>query len=115
MKIASIVSAVISSLMPMAFAEAAEKPGEGIPAVDYHYGMQLDIEKVLHRTDTFPKGSYAECEIEGVKVRIAGIAKGSGMIAPDMATMLAFIGHMVAWQAVVSPGYFAGRRCHPNE
>jgi len=42
-------------------------------------------------TDTFPKGSYAECEIEGVKVRIAGIAKGSGMIAPDMATMLAFI------------------------
>ncbi|OYX13928.1 MAG: bifunctional ornithine acetyltransferase/N-acetylglutamate synthase, partial [Brevundimonas diminuta] len=42
-------------------------------------------------TDTFPKGAYAECEIEGVKVRIAGIAKGSGMIAPDMATMLAFI------------------------
>ncbi len=42
-------------------------------------------------TDTFPKGSYAECEIEGVKVRVAGIAKGSGMIAPDMATMLAFI------------------------
>lgn len=29
--------------------------------------------------------------------------------------MLAFIGHMVAWQAVVSPEYFAGRRCHPNE
>ncbi len=42
-------------------------------------------------TDTFPKGSYAECEIEGFKVRIAGIAKGSGMIAPDMATMLGFI------------------------
>ena len=42
-------------------------------------------------TDTFPKGSYAEAEIEGYKVRIAGVAKGSGMIAPDMATMLAFI------------------------
>lgn len=42
-------------------------------------------------TDTFPKGSFAACEIEGVPVRIAGIAKGSGMIAPDMATMLAFI------------------------
>ncbi len=42
-------------------------------------------------TDTFPKGAYAECEIEGFKVRIAGIAKGSGMIAPDMATMLGFI------------------------
>lgn len=42
-------------------------------------------------TDTFPKGSFAECRIEGHSVRIAGIAKGSGMIAPDMATMLAFI------------------------
>ena len=42
-------------------------------------------------TDTFPKGAYAEAEIEGVKVRVAGVAKGSGMIAPDMATMLAFI------------------------
>ncbi len=42
-------------------------------------------------TDTFPKGSYAECRIDGHTVRIAGIAKGSGMIAPDMATMLAFI------------------------
>ena len=50
-------------------------------------------------TDTFPKGSYAECEIEGVKVRIAGIAKGSGMIAPDMATMLAFI----VTDAAISP------------
>jgi len=47
--------------------------------------------KGIMTTDTFPKGSYAECEIEGVKVRVAGIAKGSGMIAPDMATMLAFI------------------------
>ena len=42
-------------------------------------------------TDTFPKGSYVETAIDGFKVRIAGIAKGSGMIAPDMATMLAFI------------------------
>ncbi|MBB5745153.1 bifunctional glutamate N-acetyltransferase/amino-acid acetyltransferase ArgJ [Brevundimonas variabilis] len=42
-------------------------------------------------TDTFPKGAYAECEIEGFRVRLAGIAKGSGMIAPDMATMLGFI------------------------
>jgi glutamate N-acetyltransferase/amino-acid N-acetyltransferase len=42
-------------------------------------------------TDTFPKGAYATAVIEGVTVRIAGIAKGSGMIAPDMATMLAFV------------------------
>lgn len=47
--------------------------------------------QAIMTTDTFPKGSYAECRIEGVKVRIAGIAKGSGMIAPDMATMLSFV------------------------
>jgi glutamate N-acetyltransferase/amino-acid N-acetyltransferase len=42
-------------------------------------------------TDTFAKGSGRTCEIEGVKVSIAGIAKGSGMIAPNMATMLSFV------------------------
>jgi glutamate N-acetyltransferase / amino-acid N-acetyltransferase len=42
-------------------------------------------------TDTFPKGAGASCEIDGVRVNIAGIAKGSGMIAPNMATMLAFV------------------------
>jgi glutamate N-acetyltransferase/amino-acid N-acetyltransferase len=47
--------------------------------------------RAIMTTDTFPKGSVAESEIDGVKVRIAGIAKGSGMIAPDMATMLSFI------------------------
>jgi glutamate N-acetyltransferase/amino-acid N-acetyltransferase len=50
-------------------------------------------------TDTFPKGAYAEAEIDGVKVRIGGIAKGSGMIAPDMATMLSFI----ATDAAIAP------------
>jgi glutamate N-acetyltransferase/amino-acid N-acetyltransferase len=42
-------------------------------------------------TDTFPKGASAEIEIDGQTVRIAGIAKGSGMIAPDMATMLVYV------------------------
>jgi glutamate N-acetyltransferase/amino-acid N-acetyltransferase len=42
-------------------------------------------------TDTFPKGAGGACEIDGVAVNIAGIAKGSGMIAPNMATMLAFV------------------------
>lgn len=42
-------------------------------------------------TDTFPKGAFATALIDGAPVRIAGIAKGSGMIAPDMATMLAFV------------------------
>ena len=42
-------------------------------------------------TDTFPKGAAAEVEIDGQVIHIAGIAKGSGMIAPDMATMLVYI------------------------
>ena len=42
-------------------------------------------------TDTFPKGSAAEIKIDGQPVKIAGVAKGSGMIAPDMATMLVYV------------------------
>ena len=59
-----------------------------------------NVAKAIMTTDTFPKGAYAEAEIEGVKVRIAGVAKGSGMIAPDMATMLGFI----FTDAALSPG-----------
>jgi glutamate N-acetyltransferase / amino-acid N-acetyltransferase len=42
-------------------------------------------------TDTFPKAATASAEIAGHQVTMNGIAKGSGMIAPDMATMLAFL------------------------
>lgn len=42
-------------------------------------------------TDTFPKGATATIMGEGGPIHIAGIAKGSGMIAPDMATMLVYI------------------------
>jgi glutamate N-acetyltransferase/amino-acid N-acetyltransferase len=42
-------------------------------------------------TDTFKKGASAQIEIGGKTVSISGIAKGSGMIAPDMATMLVYI------------------------
>jgi len=42
-------------------------------------------------TDTFPKAATRIARIDGVEVRITGIAKGSGMIAPDMATMLCFV------------------------
>ena len=50
-----------------------------------------DAARAIMTTDTFAKGAVAEALIDGVKVRIAGIAKGSGMIAPNMATMLAFV------------------------
>jgi len=47
--------------------------------------------QAIMTTDTFPKGATATAKIDGHTVRINGIAKGSGMIAPDMATMLAFV------------------------
>jgi glutamate N-acetyltransferase/amino-acid N-acetyltransferase len=55
--------------------------------------------QAIMTTDTFAKGATATAQIDGVTVRINGIAKGSGMIAPDMATMLAF----VATDANLSP------------
>ncbi len=42
-------------------------------------------------TDTYPKGATRTVDMDGGAVTINGIAKGSGMIAPDMATMLAFV------------------------
>ena len=47
--------------------------------------------KAIMTTDTFRKEVAVEIEINGIKVTIAGIAKGSGMIHPNMATMLGFI------------------------
>ncbi len=47
--------------------------------------------RAIMTTDTFAKGAVRTATIGGTTVTIAGIAKGSGMIAPDMATMLSFI------------------------
>ena len=47
--------------------------------------------EAIRTTDTFAKGAGASASIGGRTVHISGIAKGSGMIAPDMATMLGFI------------------------
>lgn len=51
----------------------------------------LDAAKTIMTTDTFAKVATASVDIDGVDVRIYGLAKGSGMIAPDMATMLSFV------------------------
>jgi glutamate N-acetyltransferase / amino-acid N-acetyltransferase len=72
-------------------------PHERITAVLGDLHAKLDpagIEnaaRAIMTTDTFPKGASATVEIDGKTVSIAGIAKGSGMIAPDMATMLVYI------------------------
>ncbi len=47
--------------------------------------------RAIMTTDTFPKGACATADLPGGPVRIAGIAKGSGMIAPDMGTMLVYV------------------------
>lgn len=51
-------------------------------------GWQAAASAIL-TTDTFPKGAFAA--VAGTDAHVVGIAKGSGMIAPDMATMLAFV------------------------
>jgi len=50
-----------------------------------------DAARAIMTTDTFPKLATRQAEIDGKIVTLNGIAKGSGMIAPDMATMLAFL------------------------
>ncbi|WP_374444962.1 bifunctional glutamate N-acetyltransferase/amino-acid acetyltransferase ArgJ [Stella sp.] len=47
--------------------------------------------RAIMTTDTYPKGVTATADIGGTTVTINGIIKGSGMIAPDMATMLGFV------------------------
>jgi glutamate N-acetyltransferase/amino-acid N-acetyltransferase len=51
----------------------------------------LDAARAIMTTDTYPKVATASVEIDGVRMTFNGIAKGAGMIAPDMATMLSFI------------------------
>jgi glutamate N-acetyltransferase/amino-acid N-acetyltransferase len=47
--------------------------------------------RAIMTTDTFPKGATATATIDGTPVRLNGFAKGSGMIGPDMATLLAYV------------------------
>jgi glutamate N-acetyltransferase/amino-acid N-acetyltransferase len=54
-------------------------------------GGWMDAAKAIMTTDTFPKVATATVRLGKAKVTINGMAKGAGMIAPDMATMLAFI------------------------
>jgi glutamate N-acetyltransferase/amino-acid N-acetyltransferase len=51
----------------------------------------LAAAKAIMTTDTFPKVATTTAVMGGVEVRISGMAKGAGMIAPDMATMLSFV------------------------
>ena len=57
--------------------------------------------EAIMTTDTVPKTFGIETEIGGVRVRVGGMAKGSGMIAPDMATMLS----VITTDAAVAPDF----------
>ena len=61
----------------------------------------LSAAEAIGTTDTFAKGAGASADLAGTRVELAGIIKGSGMIAPDMATMLGYI----ATDAAVAPAF----------
>ncbi|AZL59243.1 bifunctional glutamate N-acetyltransferase/amino-acid acetyltransferase ArgJ [Tabrizicola piscis] len=103
--VAAITSAVADGLaMPPSrvFSSSTGVIGEPLPhdritakVPDLVADLREDaIEMAAHAmmtTDTFPKGAGATVQGDGGTIHIAGIAKGSGMIAPDMATMLVYI------------------------
>ncbi|MEO6697029.1 MAG: bifunctional glutamate N-acetyltransferase/amino-acid acetyltransferase ArgJ, partial [Gammaproteobacteria bacterium] len=66
---------------------------EGLPAAYANLSVTgwHDAAQGIMTTDTVAKGASRQVEIMGTRVTVTGIAKGSGMIRPDMATMLAYI------------------------
>ncbi|CTQ56540.1 Arginine biosynthesis bifunctional protein ArgJ [Roseibium album] len=72
----------------------------------------LEAAKAIMTTDTYPKISTASVELDGKTVAINGIAKGAGMIAPDMATMLSFIFTDAAVAPDVLQNLLAGETCN---
>ncbi len=86
---------VIGQLLPM------EKVLDGISSLTttLQHDSVLDAASAIMTTDTFPKFFTLELQLSGGPIRLSGIAKGSGMICPNMATMLAFL----ATDASISP------------
>lgn len=68
-----------------------EKITSALPNLEFSEAAWDEAARAIMTTDTYPKLATQTAIIEGTKVIINGIAKGSGMIAPDMATMLAYV------------------------
>lgn len=96
--------------------------GEPFPTNEVVEGIRTNMEKLsdeskagsftanaILTTDTFAKEGFVDFELDGLTINMAGIAKGSGMIHPNMGTMLAFIVTDVAIEAPVLDT--AVRRC----
>ena len=77
---------VIGVPLPIDNAEAGIDAALAAPEASWE-----EAARAISTTDTFPKGATAQAVVDGRTVTIAGIVKGSGMIAPDMATMLGFL------------------------
>ena len=76
---------VIGHLLPM------EKIRSGVPAISLSPDGGEALSRAIMTTDTRPKRIAAAVAVEGVRYTVGGIAKGSGMIHPDMATMFGFL------------------------
>lgn len=84
-EVAVASTGVIGQMLPMAIVE------KGIELLDEKTGNSLAFHEAILTTDTYTKEIVVEGIIDGKIVTLAGVAKGSGMIHPNMATMLAFI------------------------
>jgi glutamate N-acetyltransferase/amino-acid N-acetyltransferase len=76
---------VIGRPLPM------ERIREGLPRIELRPDGGFDLARAIMTTDTRPKHIAAAVEADGRRYTVGGIAKGSGMIHPDMATMLGFM------------------------
>ena len=90
---------VIGRYMPM----DVVKSGIINACADLDAAHGLDAARAIMTTDSKPKLAELEVDVDGVQVRIGGMCKGSGMIHPNMATMLAYI----TTDAAVEPGLMA--------
>jgi glutamate N-acetyltransferase / amino-acid N-acetyltransferase len=90
---------VIGRYMPM----DAVKVGIAGACADLDAGHGEEAARAIMTTDTVPKTAQLDLEVGGAAIRVGGMCKGSGMIHPNMATMLAYI----TTDAAVEPGLMA--------
>ncbi|MEM8726451.1 MAG: bifunctional glutamate N-acetyltransferase/amino-acid acetyltransferase ArgJ [Pseudomonadota bacterium] len=89
-----------------------EKAREGLAAAFVaEEASWEDAANAIGTTDTFPKGAHTSAMIGDTRVELVGIIKGSGMIAPDMATMLGYI----FTDAAVAPAFLQKLLSSANE
>jgi glutamate N-acetyltransferase/amino-acid N-acetyltransferase len=117
---AELAAAAVGCAEAEVFLASTGVIGEPLDATKFEAvmtGLAADVDpdgweaaaRAIMTTDTFPKLATRQVAIDGVTVTINGIAKGSGMIAPDMATMLAFVAtdaaiSATALQALIAEG-----------